>query len=79
MQPDNNQARLLIDITDDQEHKVVGVTTKTGRSLLQKILSNLTGSPSAVQKVGDDFVVRGNGRKIETFFKSDYKDAINNE
>lgn len=79
MQLDNKQTRLLIDITDDQEHKIVGVTTKTGRSLLQKIFDNLTGSPSAAQKVGDDFVVRGSGRKIETFFKSDYKDAINNE
>lgn len=76
MQPDNKQARLLIDITDDQEHKIVGVTTKTGRSLLQKIFYNLTGSPSAVRKVGDDFVVRGNGRKIETFFKSDYKEGM---
>jgi hypothetical protein len=72
----NNETRLLIEITNDQEHKVVGVTTKTGRILLQKIFSNLTGSPSAVQKVGDDFVVKGNGRTIETFYKGDYKQAI---
>jgi hypothetical protein len=73
----NNETRLLIETTNDQDHKVVGVTTKTGRNLLQKIFSNLTGSPSAVQKVGDDFVVKGNGRTIETFFKDDYKQAIN--
>jgi len=72
----NNETRLLIETTNDQEHKVVGVTTETGRNLLQKIFSNLTGSPSAVQKVGDDFVVKGNGRTIETFFKDDYKQAI---
>ena len=76
MQPDSKQSRLLIDITDDQEHKLVGVTTKTGRSLLQKIFDNLTGSPSAVQRVGDDFVVKGNGRTVETFYKSDYKEGM---
>jgi len=68
----------LIDTTNDQDRKVVGVTTKSGRNLLQKTFDNLTGSPSAVQRVGDDFVVKGNGRTVETFYKSDYKDAINN-
>jgi len=32
----NNETRLLIETTNDQDHKVVGVTTKTGRNLLQK-------------------------------------------
>lgn len=66
--------RVLVDTTNNE---YVGTTTKKGNELAKHIISNTTGSPSAVSYVGDDVVIKGKARTVESFEKETFNEAIN--
>jgi len=66
--------RVLVDTTNDE---YVGTTTKKGKDLAKHIVTNTTGSPSAVSFVGDDVVIKGKARTVESFEKETFNEAIN--
>ncbi len=66
--------RVLVDTTNNE---YVGTTTKKGKELAKHVLTNTTGSPSSVSFVGDDVVVKGKTRTVESFEKEIFNDAIN--
>lgn len=72
--PDNS-LKLIFDITNENEGSpIVDVTRQKGKGLLGLSL-RLTKSPSSVKKEGDDFTVRGEDMKVETFDKTIWVDA----
>lgn len=65
--------RVLVDVTNNE---YVRTTTKKGKALAKHIVTNTTGSPSAVSFAGDDVIVKGKKRTVESFEKETYNEAI---